>query len=149
MNEITVYVLLEFLYNKFAVTFLLCLIGAGTREVFRSTKDKDSKRLDIKKIATSTVFSTFLMCACAEYIDLPFSVYAIASIVCGMWGLALINLVLNGKFINKFLVNVSKKVADPIVKSAVEAASEMTEEDSEDKDKKKDPKDKDDKEDNK
>jgi hypothetical protein len=127
MNDITVYVLLEFLYNRFAVTSLFCAFGSFIREVFRSTKSKESKMLDIKKIATSTVFSTFLMCACAEYIDLPFSVYAIASIICGMWGLVIINLVLNGKFISKLFINISKKVTDPIVKSAVETASEVME----------------------
>ena len=74
---ITIDVLLEFLYNKFAVTFLVCLVGSFIRETLRSTKSKKSKMLDIKRMVTSTVFSTFLMCACVEYVDLPFSVYAI------------------------------------------------------------------------
>ena len=84
--------------------------------------------LDIKRIVTSTVFSTFLMCACAEYIDLPFSVYAITSVFCGMWGLVIINFAMSGKFMSKFMNNFVKKITDPILKSAVESASEALKE---------------------
>lgn len=123
MNEISVDILLEFLYNKFAVTFLMCLIGACIRESLASSKKSDT--LNIKKIVASTVFSTFLMCACADYLDIPFSVYAIVSIFCGMWGLALVKLAMNGKFVHSLLVNIAKKFADPIVKSAIDSASNL------------------------
>lgn len=135
MNDITVDILLEFLYNHFAVTFIFCLTGALIRETARSTtsKDKESKMLNIKRIVTSTMFSTFLMCACAEYIDLPFSVYAITSVFCGMWGLVMVNLALNGKFITKLSKSMFKKmITDPLIKSAVESATEALEKDNKD-----------------
>ena len=129
-DDITVDILLEFLYNQFAVTFVFCFAGSIIREFMRSitSKDKESKMIDIRRIVTSTVFSTFLMCACAEYIDLPFGVYAISGVLCGMWGLAIINLVISDKFIYKFSTKVAKKIADPIIKSAVETASEVLDE---------------------
>lgn len=130
MNDITVDILLEFLYNHFAVTFIFCLIGSLIRETTRSTtsKDKESKMLDIKRIVTSTVFSTFLMCACVEYIDLPFSVYAITSVFCGMWGLVIINCAMSGKFMSKFINTFAKKITNQLVKNAVESASEVLKE---------------------
>lgn len=130
MSDITVDILLEFLYNHFAVTFVFCLVGSWIRESTRSTmsKDKKSKMLDIKRIVTSTVFSTFLMCACAEYIDLPFGVYAITSVFCGMWGLVIVNFAMSGKFMSKFISNFAKKLTGPILKSAVESASEILKE---------------------
>ena len=134
MKDISIDILLEFLYNRFAVTFIFCLVGSYIRETTRSvtSKNKESKMLSTKKIATSTVFSTFLMCACAEYIDLPFSVYAIISVFCGMWGLVIINLSLNGKFITKFAANMVKKITDPLIKTAVESASEALKENKDD-----------------
>lgn len=134
MNDITVDILLEFLYNHFAVTFIFCLIGSLIRETTRSTtsKNKESKMLDIKRIVTSTVFSTFLMCACAEYIDLPFSVYAITSVFCGMWGLVIANFAMSGKFMGKFINNFAKKITDPLLKIAVESASETLKENKDD-----------------
>ena len=96
--------------------------------------------LDIKRIVTSTVFSTFLMCACAEYIDLPFSVYAITSVFCGMWGLVIVNIAMSGKFMSKFINNFAKKLTVPLIKSAVESASEALKE-SENKDDQKETKD--------
>lgn len=133
MNDITVHILLEFLYNDFAVTFVFCLIGSWIRETLKTTKKDNKSKIDIKKIVISTVFSTFLMCACAEYIDLPFSVYAVASIFCGMWGLIFANIVMSGNFITKFLQKFAKKVANPILDSAVESASEILEEESNNK----------------
>lgn len=130
MNDITVDILLEFLYNHFAVTFVFCLVGSSIRESTRSTmsKDKESKMLDIKRIVTSTVFSTFLMCACAEYIDLPFSVYAIISVFCGMWGLVIVNFAMSGKFMSKFINTFAKKMTNQLLKNAVESASEALKE---------------------
>ena len=134
MNDVSVDILLEFLYNQFAVTFIFCLVGSWIREATRSvtSKDKESKMLSIKRIVTSTMFSTFLMCACAEYIDLPFSVYAIASVFCGMWGLVIVKITMNGKFITKFFASMAKKFTVPLIKSAVESASEIIEEQSKD-----------------
>lgn len=136
MNDTSVDILLEFLYNQFAVTFIFCLIGSCIREGTRSvtSKDKKSKMLSIKRIVTSTVFSTFLMCACAEYIDLPFSVYAITSVFCGMWGLVIVNIAMSGKFVGKFIAKTSKKITNSIIKNAVESASELLEEEEKDKD---------------
>lgn len=134
MSDITVDILLEFLYNQFAVTFVFCLVGSIIRDWTRTTtsKDKQSKMLDIKRIVTSTVFSTFLMCACAEYIDLPFSVYAITSVFCGMWGLVMVNIAINGKFMTNICKNLVKKLVDPVLQTAVESASEILEEENKD-----------------
>lgn len=128
MEAITIDILLEFLYKKFAVTFILCLVGSFIREVSITTKGKTSKMLSIKKIVTSTVFSTFLMCACSEYVDLPFSVYAIINVLCGMWGLAIVDLLITDNFLLKFLRKLIKKIASPLLKIFVESVAEVAEE---------------------
>ena len=126
MDDLTVYVLLEFLYNKFAVTFVFCSVGYFIREF--TSKDKKSKTSIIKKFVITTMFSTFLMCACAEYIDLPIGVYAIFSIFCGIWGLQIINIVVSGNFFKKFTHALSKLITNPVIKSAVETASDVFDE---------------------
>ena len=123
MGDITIDVLLEFLYNRFAVTFLFCLFGSFVREVMRSkkknNKNKKSKMLDIKRIVTSTMFSTFLMCACADYVDLPFSVYVLFSVFCGVWGIVITNILVSENFAIKFITKLCKKIASPVVKNAI------------------------------
>lgn len=139
MGNITFNILLEFLYNRFAVTFIFCLIGSCIREALKTTKKDSKSKINIKKIATSTMFSTFLMCACAEYIDLPFGVYAVLSVFGGMWGLVIAELAMNGNFVIKFLGKLTKKViTDPIVKNALESASETIKEEEEKSSKKED-----------
>ena len=130
MNEVTIDVLLEFLYNQFATTFVFCAAGSFIRESITSMpkKNKKSKLMDTKRIVTSTMFSTFLMCACAEYIDLPFEVYAIVSVFCGMWGLVIVNLAMNVSIITKFASKIVKNITNPIVKSTVESITEVLDE---------------------
>ena len=100
MNEITFSVLLEFLYNEFAVTFVFCFLGSCIRSISQTKKQDESKSFNVKRIVISTIFSTLLMCTFTEYIDLQFEVYAFASFFCGLWGLQLCKIAMNIKFID-------------------------------------------------
>lgn len=131
MQDITIDVLLEFLYNRFGVTLVFCLLGSLIRQglkVTSSKKDIKSRMLDMKHMAVSSIFSTFLMCACADYIELQFSIYATFCVICGMWGLALCKIAINGKFMSNLLYSASGKISNPIIKSAVDSASKELEE---------------------
>lgn len=125
MEDLSIDALLEFLYNRFAVTFLLCMFGSFTREVFLPVKKKKAQVINIKRIVTSTVFSTFLMCTLADYIELTFSAYAVVSIICGIWGLIIVQVAVNENFVTKFLLKMVDKIPSPVVKSAAESASEI------------------------
>ena len=131
LNDITVDVLLEFLYTKFAVTFILCLIGSWIREALKAYPSKKEESIktqivNIGRMATSTIFSTFLMCACADYVELQFSIYAIICVLCGMWGLAIVNVVMSGKFLSNS--DILKKITDPIIQGAIKTVSKELEE---------------------
>lgn len=124
MEDLSVDVLLEFLYNRFAVTFLMCMFGSFMREAFLPNKKTKSKMLNSKKIVTSTVFSTFLMCTIADYIDLTFSAYIVLSIICGIWGLWIVQIAVNQNFVVKFLMKLIEKIPDSIIKDTAKSASE-------------------------
>lgn len=129
MNEFTIDILLEFLYKKFAITFVLCFFGSVMRKLFSSkTKtDPNNKKNLVGEVIISAVFSTFLMCAVADYvnIDLHFEVYAIISILIGIWGLKIITIVVDGKFLISFIKNLAKNATNnPVIKSAIQSASD-------------------------
>lgn len=129
MNEFTIDILLEFLYKKFAITFVLCFFGSVMRKLFSSkTKtDPNNKKNLVGEVIISAVFSTFLMCAVADYvnIDLHFEVYAIISILIGIWGLKIITIVVDGKFLINFIKNLAKNATNnPVIKSAIQSASD-------------------------
>ena len=85
------------------------------------------KIVDIKRIVISTLFSTFLMCACSVYLNIKVEVYILLSVLCGMWGLAITKLVMSENFILILIKNFTKKVADPIVKGTMEAVTQVSE----------------------
>ena len=129
MNEFTIDILLEFLYKKFAITFALCFIGAVMRKWMnsRNSTGSNNKKNLVGEVIMSAVFSTFLMCAVADYVntDLHFEVYAILSIILGMWGLQIIKLIMDGKFIINLLKHLTKTPIDnSVIKSAVSSASD-------------------------
>lgn len=137
MNQFSIDILLEFLYNKFATTFMFCLFGSIVREYltvknFINKTDSNSKNggeMNPGKVVISAIFSTILMCACADYVnvDLHIEVYAIISVVLGMWGIGIMKAMLDKKFINSFLKRITKVITDPLIKSAVESASDTLE----------------------
>ena len=129
MNQFSIDILLEFLYAKFATTIVFCFFGAFVREYFtrRSTDSngKKSSKFNFGKVMISSIFSTFLLCAAADYvkIDLHIEVYSIIAIVLGMWGMSIIKCIMDAKFINTFITNVGKTLANPILKSIAESLS--------------------------
>lgn len=128
----TVDTLLKFLYEEFAVTFAFCVVGALIKEMFMVSSTKESKRkINLFGIILSSIMSTLLMCALTKYTDLPFEVYAIISVICGIWGKSIIKILVNENFVRGFAKNVSKTIADPIVKAAAESAIELLEDEKE------------------
>ena len=142
MNQFSIDILLEFLYNKFATTFAFCLFGSFVREYLTANKtDSNGKKIgnfNLGKVVISAIFSTILMCACADYVnvDLHIEVYAIISVVLGMWGLGIMKGILDKKFLKNFFKIVTKIISNPLIKSAVESASETLEEESKELEKK-------------
>lgn len=122
---ITVSVLLEYLYNQFAVTFILCLIGAFIRHCVGSKMQE----IRASKMVAFSLFAAVLVCAIREYVDgIPFSIYVTMSILMGMWSVKLLNLFLNEKLVGKFLHNFFKNMTDPISKSLSNTFDEVEKE---------------------
>lgn len=142
MNQFSIDILLEFLYNKFATTFAFCLFGSFVREYLTTNKtDSNGKNIgnfNLGKVVISAIFSTILMCACADYVnvDLHIEVYAIISVVLGMWGLAIMKGILDKKIANNFLKNILKFITNPLLKSAVESANDSLSQEIKESDKK-------------
>ena len=125
MNQFSIDILLEFLYK---VTLAFCFFGSFLREFFTSKNtDSNNKRnkFNFGKVIISAIFSTFLMCGGADYLNLELhiEVYAIISVIIGMWGMGIIKQLMNGKFIYKaFCSAISKAIVNPMAKVVVDSA---------------------------
>ena len=147
MNEFSLDILLEFLYNRFAFTFVFCFFGSFTKEfvtkrIIGSNGKKGS--FNFWKIIISSIFSTILVCVAADYIsiDLHVGTFILICFMAGLWGFDILKCLMDKKFLSTFFGSISKSIADPILKSAAESASKSLEDDK--KKKEKDSKDKDD-----
>lgn len=118
--NISVDILLGFL-SGFSVTFVFCVMGALIGATIKASKNQE--KINTKKLIASVVFSTFLMCGIAQYIEMNLQVYAILCVICGMWGKQIINAFLNEKFLSNLFTNIAKLITSPVVKEIAKTAS--------------------------
>lgn len=122
MEQFTFTLLLDYIYHKFAITFILCMIGIVIRLLMKNVNVK--QKIGIGKVIASTMFSTILMCAIGEWIDFEFTVYVLVCVIVGMWSMAIVQLVMDSKFMTKFLNKYLKSIAGPVAKSLSDALEE-------------------------
>lgn len=137
---ITISGLLDYIYNRFAVTYLMCFIGVIIGYVFKIMY-KDLKKLgpaSAAKMALQSVLITVILCAVQDYASIKsFNAYMLLCIFMGMWSPLIMNAITNVKLIKLFIVNISKRVKDPVIKAIGDTVTEMNDEsDTEDKTKK-------------
>lgn len=119
MEQFTFTLLLDYIYNKFALTFLITILGVVIRTLMSNVSAK--QKVSIGKVLASTVFSTILMCAIRELIPFTFTVYVLVCVIVGMWSMKIVSLVMDSKFMTKFISKYLKNIAGPVAKSLSDA----------------------------
>lgn len=122
MDVISLSILLEYLYKKFIVTFVLCLIGGIARETFNTVR---MNKMDIKKLLISTIVASFIMCAVIDYVEIPFGVYTVICIICGMWSQTLLRIIMHTKFMTLLVGRILKKIKEPIIEEVIDTLDEI------------------------
>lgn len=128
--------LLDYLYNKFAITFVFSLAGISIKEIANNVGKNN--HIKIRILVSSSIFSTVVMCAVKDYINMSFSIYVLVCVISGMWSAKLIKIANNSKFMSKFIVNLFKKITNPItdaISDTIEDTNKNTKNKSNPKDK--------------
>lgn len=131
MEHFTFTLLLDYIYHRFAITFILTMLGVVIRIMMSNVKSK--KKVSIGKVLASTMFSTILMCAIGELVPFAFTVYVLICVIAGMWSMKIVTLGLDSKFMTTFMSKYLKNIAGPVVKSISDALDEKNENNSVDK----------------
>lgn len=129
MDVISFGILLEYLYRKFITTFVICLIGAMVRESMNTIK---LNMINVKKMISSVVVASAIMCAFVDNIKISFSIYAIACIVVGIWAQPILKLILNTKFMAKLVRRMTLSMKDPLVKGLTSSIDELDKDEQDD-----------------
>lgn len=125
-------IFLEYLYNKFIITFIICLIGS----IIRIAVGVDRfNRINAKKMVASVVVASAIMCVVADNIKISFTIYIVLCMVIGLWAEQILNLIMNTKFMIRLLKKITSSMKDPLVKSISSTIDEMEKEEEQNKDK--------------
>ena len=142
-DAITLYGLLDYLYNRFAVTYLMCFLGVmigQTLKIFSSSL-KTPKPINILHTLMQGALVTVLMCALQDFIEIKsMNMYVLCCTFFGIWSPTIIKLLTNIKVVKKFVINVTKKMKDPLVAAVGETIDQLDDEELEDDNNKEDSK---------
>ena len=122
MDVVSINILLEYLYKRYIVTFLLCLVGAFIKESTLSTAKV--KKISVLRILSPSIFSSVLICALSDYIKVPFSVYTGICVLTGMWSYPVLKLFMSIKFIQKILKAVIANITGPLGKALTDISED-------------------------
>ena len=122
MDQLTFTLLLDYIYNRFAVTLVLCSIGVFIKNIINDISYK--RKVSIGKTVASSMFSTVLMCAVKDYIGIAFSVYVLTCVIVGMWSTKIISLVVDSKFMGKVTKRLLKSIASPVADAVSDVLDE-------------------------
>ena len=106
---------LEYLYDKFAVTFILCIVGVFIKECIGNVRR--NKKFNVKRILSSVIISSVIMCAISGNLSLNFEWYALVNILFGAWSNTIASFVLSSKFMTKYVPKFLRNIANPLAKT--------------------------------
>jgi len=101
-------------------------MGAFTSEMMTSMQNKT--KVDFRRVIIPGIFSGFLLCAIQGYMNFIFSVYAFICFVSGMWGLYLLQVMTNIKFIDTMIKGLLKMSSAALSKAAESGLDEVKKE---------------------
>lgn len=122
MDQLTFTLLLDYIYNRFAVTLVLCSVGVVIKNIINDISSK--RKVSIGKTVASSMFSTVLMCAVRDYIDIAFSAYVLICLIVGMWSTKIVSLVADSKFMGKVTKRLLKSLANPVAEAVSDVLDE-------------------------
>lgn len=131
--EITLAVILSYISNYF-LAFVISLLGAFTSEVMTAMRTK--KKISLLRILTPGIFDGFLLCALQSNWQLSFAAYAFLCFMMGLWGIHIVEVVSNYKFVSIFLKTLLTASSSSIAKAAGESLNKIDEEKEEKKQRK-------------
>lgn len=117
--------LLYYIYNRFAVTYLMCFLGVMIGRVVQVSYSNNNKKkhapINGTYLALQGALITVIMCALQDYLKIEsFNIYVLFCVLFGVWSPMIVGVITNIKFVKHFIVNISKKIKDPVIEAVGE-----------------------------
>lgn len=123
MQDYTVKLFLEYIYNRFALVFFICLLGSFVKD-WQSTM-KTLSKFDIKRIIISSLSASMVVSAITEYIHFKFSVYIFICFLSGLWGYKILECITNWDFVKNFLYIIGNVFKSDLTDIIIEATKDI------------------------
>lgn len=123
--EISLAVILSYI-TGYLLAFVISLLGAFTAEMMAMMRTK--RKISVLRIITPGIFDGFLLSALQPYFKFTFSSYALVCFILGMWGMQIVDIMSNYKFVSTFLKTILKASPYALAKAAAQSMTEIDEE---------------------
>lgn len=140
MDPIKPYLLLEYIYNRFLVPFVLILLGSILAELFNHKK---KTKINLIQLFSNSIVFTVIICAAISIyqVNIPFEAYVAICVVFGLlsWKFKLIRVLFDKKLMLSIISKLLKTCSKPMAKAASLAFEELEESDKSNRGKKRKP----------
>ena len=123
MQEYSILILAQWLYDKYLMVFILCFLGNYLKDSLDTIKSLS--KINIRKILVSTIFCSIIDTAILDNFSVSFSVYVLICFFTGMWSYKIMEYATNWKFILRFLKYLVKSFTGAVGKSLSETLDDL------------------------
>lgn len=123
MQEYSIFVLAQWLYDKYLMVFILCFLGSYLKDTIDTMKSLS--KINIRKILVSTIFCSVIDTAILDYFCVTFSVYVLICFFTGLWSFKIMEYATNWKFILRFVTYLVKSFTGVVWKSFYETLDDF------------------------
>lgn len=133
MNQFTLALFIDYMYNRFILTFVLCLLGALSKDLYDTIKNLN--KINISRILVSSLFGSITMSALLDVVNWKFSIHVLVCFFTGMWAFKLLEFAMNWNIVKAFLKALFKQSKGVISKTITETISDIEESNKDDDEK--------------
>lgn len=127
MQEFTLIVLLNWIYQKFSLIFVICLLGCFIRDLMDTMKN--CTKINIKQDIISAFACSIILAAVLDDVLISFSEYIFICFFTGIWSFKILEYILNWKFAKILLKNLFKIIESNIGKAFNNTIDELDKKD--------------------
>ena len=126
MNHYNIMDLLDFLYNKFMISFIICVFGSFSRDVIDTIKNHT--KLNVGVTLVTALFGGVITCMILDIADnISFGEFVFLAYFIGLWSYQIFNIVTNKKFAKIISIGFNKasKLPKEVTSSIEQIAKEV------------------------
>lgn len=126
LNLVDFSLLWNYFVNRFAIIFLLVMVGAFIHDIYDTMKNQTI--INIKGIIISSIVGTAVIAAAIECFQPSIGVLVLICLMVGIWGYKLLDIIMNWNVVRSLLRNILKNSKNAVGEAIADTMDDLSKE---------------------